>query len=598
MIDNEPLTNNNANHQQCRVLFSLLYRIIMNGFERIRSVALGDLPPDKAVINGTVFNAFTNEFIQRQSIWIKDGIIAYVGPENSPPCSAYTEIIDADGMTILPGLIDGHTHVLNRSGVEEFVRFVIPTGVTTVVTETTEFGSVAGKVGIDAFIRALHDQPIRFYYTVSPLCGLTLSEEGLALSAEETLALVEEPECLGLGEVYWGNYFIPGHQGERIRDLVNTVLKRGKRVEGHAAGAHGRKLQAYIGSGISSCHEATTEQDVLERLRLGLWTMIREGAIRKELEAVSAIFAKGLDLRRIILTTDGGDPEEFVANGYLDASVKRALNLGVPPDRVYQMVTLNVSEHFRLDHLLGSLSPGKLADLVIIPSPEAYSPQFIMCNGNVLFRDSQPIVKARQASFPPSLFDTVRVDDRSFPGVPNQGMVRAIELVTRLVTKESIVNLGNPQEAQDVLFLLDMERTGRQKSFMGFLKGFGLQRGACGTTMCWDSMDMIIIGRDAVSMRTAIGRLREIGGGAVFAVGSEIVTEFPAPLCGVVSLAPMEELYRTIKTVEGHLRANGVPWERPLLTIDILTTAAIPHLRITHDGYVRLKDRQVLSWKI
>lgn len=565
----------------------------------LSDVALGHIPPDTIITNGTVFNVFTREFIRGQSIWIKDGRIAYVGPEKNRSEDRKTSVIDAEGMVLLPGLVEGHTHaVSNRYGIEEFVKHVIPSGVTTVITETMEPAAVVGKDSIAYLMKGLEVQPIRFYFTIPPLCGLTSTQEIKAPTNEEILPLLEDPKCLGIGEIYWGNIFLEGKQGKRVRELASIALALGKRVEGHTAGASGRKLQAYTDFGISSCHEPITDDEVLERLRLGYWVMIREGSIRKELSGVKEIFKKKIDLRRLILSTDGVDPEEFLEEGYLDASVKRALKMGVQPDLAYQMVTINVAEHFRLDHLIGSLSPGKMADVVMIPSKDVYSPQLVMCGGQIIFKDGRRTVEPRQVSFPDHMFHTVKLLDFNLPSVPKKGKARAMELVTGLVTKETIIDLEDSKQSGDVLKLLAIERTGRGGAFMGLLKGFGLRQGAYGSTMCWDTTDMIVVGCDRQSMETVITRLREIEGGGVYATGGEVVAEFPAPLCGLLSLKPMETVRDEIKHLEESLRKNGVRWEKPGLTIDTLSTAAIPHLRITHHGYVTLKDRKELPLEV
>ncbi len=165
----------------------------------LSEVALGNISPDTIITNGTIFNVFTREFVRGQSIWIKDGSIAYVGPEQNPSKSTETLIIDADGMVLLPGLIEGHTHtVSNRYGIEEFIKHVIPTGVTTVITETIELATVVGRAGIEYPIKGLMEQPIRFYYTIAPLCGLTPSEEINALMNEELLPLLKDPSVSAL----------------------------------------------------------------------------------------------------------------------------------------------------------------------------------------------------------------------------------------------------------------------------------------------------------------------------------------------------------------------------------------------------------------
>ncbi|MGD0919986.1 MAG: adenine deaminase C-terminal domain-containing protein [Thermodesulfobacteriota bacterium] len=580
---------------------------------KISEVALGNIPPDTVIVNGTLFNVFTREFIRKQSIWIKDGMIAYVGPEQDFPKGYQTVVIDADGMVLLPGLIEGHTHLI-RSGIEEYIKHVIPSGVTTVVMETIDLGLIVGKKGIGYFAKGLQGQPIRCYYTVPPLCGLTLSEEINAPSNEELLPFLRDPNCLGVGEIFWGNIFLEGRQGERVRELVSLTLHLGKRVEGHTAGATDKKLQAYTYLGPSSDHEPITEEEVMERLRLGYWVMIREGSVRKELPGIKGVFGKEIDFRRLALSTDGIDPQTFIEEGYLDASLKTALKLGVPPQLAYQMVTINVAEHFRLDHLIGSLSPGKKADVLMIPSPNDFSPQWVMCDGKMIYKDGKSLAEPKKVFSPRYMFNTVKVPEEvissltkgvsaaptNLPSLPGaltktgKGKVRAIELVTGLVTREKIIDLEDPEESNDVMMLLALNRVEGKGSFMGLLKGFGLQKGAYGTTMSWDTIDMFIVGCDMRSMVTVIHRLKEIGGGGVYAVGDKVVSEFPTPLCGFYSFKPMEILRTEVKELEESLERNGVRWEKPMLTIDTLGTPAIPHLRMTHHGYVRLKDRAVL----
>ena len=561
----------------------------------LSEVALGRIAPDTVIINGKLFNAFTGEFIDRQSVWIKGGMIAYTGPEASPPNSEGTRFIDADGMVLLPGLVEGHTHVLSsRYCIEEFVRHAIPSGVTTVVTEATEYLAVVGKDGLDFVLRGLKSQPIRIYCTVPPLCGLTPAEEIRAMANADALPFLDDPSCLGVGEIYWSNLLLEGIQGERYRELAALALDRGKTVEGHSAGASGKKLQAYTCFGVSSCHEPIAEEDVLERLRLGYCVMIREGYVRKELEGVKGIFERDIDFRRLSLVTDGVDPAGFLDEGYLDAALRRAMKLGAPPRVAYQMVTLNAAEHFRLDHLVGSLAPGKMADIVISPCLQEFAPQFVMCDGKILFENGKGLVEPEQVFFPEHMYRTVQPGNYSLPRLPEQGKARAIDLVTRLVTREEIVNLDNPAEAGDLNMIFALDRLGSGKGFMGYVKGFGLKKGAYGSTMTWDTRDLIVVGCDRESIRAAIERLREIGGGGVLAVGKEVVAEFAAPLCGISSQKSMESIRSETRKLDDTLRQLGVPWETPILTVDTFGTGAIPHFRINHDGYVRLKDRQVL----
>ena len=566
---------------------------------QLSEVALGNAPADSVITHGRLFNVYTREFIADQAIWIKNGRIAYVGPDHDPLKDGNTQIIDSGSMVLLPGLIDGHTHLTTtKTLIDEFVKHVIPTGTTTVITETMEIGSVAGKDGIESFVRGLDGQPIRFYYTVPPLCGLTPTEEVAAPPNEALLPFLKDQKCLGLGEAYWSNLFLQGNQTERVLELVSMARSLEKRVEGHTAGASGKKLQAYTCLGVSSCHEPVSEKEVLERLRLGYWVMVREGSVRQELTAIRGLFDKKLDFRRVTLCTDSVDPIDIIEKGYLDASLKRAIQLGVPPELAYQLVTLNVAEHFHLDDLIGALAPGKMADIVITPTPEEYCPQLIMVEGKVIFKEGTSLARPRKTAFPAPLCDTVKIPTYALPSVPSTGKVRAMDLVTGLVTKETIVRLDQAEDAKDLIFALAIDRLGSGEVFLGFLHGFGLRKGAIGSTMAWDTGDMIVVGKDLPSIDAVIQRLQEVGGGLVFAEKNEIVAELPARVCGILSTKTMEETRQEMKQLEKVLKENGVPWEKPLLTLDTLTGCAIPHLRITHRGYVRMKDRQVLSWEV
>jgi adenine deaminase len=244
-----------------------------------------------------------------------------------------------------------------------------------------------------------------------------------------------------------------------------------------------------------------------------------------------------------------------------------------------------------------------MADILIIPSPDEFSPQLVMCDGKIIYRDGKSMVEPEKIFFPNSMFDTVKIHDdflkrgalaQPARALAKEGKVRVMELVTRLVTQEKLIDLGIPAESEDVIPILAVDRLGRRKAFMGLLKGFGLQKGAYGSTMCWDTTDMIVVGCDTQSMETVIERLKEIGGGGVYAVGEEVVAEFPAPLCGLVSLKSMEVVREEVRQLEEFLRKHGVKWEKPMLTIDALGTPAIPHLKITHEGYVRLRDQKIL----
>ncbi len=567
---------------------------------RAARCALGELEPDLVLENAVVFNSITGEFMPGRCVWIKEGLVARVTPEKT----AAAATMDINGMVVLPGLIDAHTHVWGQVGVDEFVRHVLPTGVTTVLAETDELPWITGRAGFDHAIAQYRRQPLRFFHTIAPLAGLIEDEDDVALNPEDLAELLSDPRCLGIGEVYWNNLLLSDPQGERVRRVVAAALALGKRAEGHTAGARDDRLQAYVALGPSSCHEAVTEEQVRDRIRLGLWTMVRQGGTRKELDEVVGVFSGDQDLRRLVLVTDGQYPRGFLDEGYLDTAVRTALALGAPAERVYQAVTINPAEHCGFAGMLGSLTPGAYADAVVIPSANEYTPQAILCEGRLLFADGRALVEPAEVTYPPAFFRTVQPPadwEAGAEGVwswPQGRPFRAIDLVSRLVTKEVILTAedhrGPVGLGEDVAAVVALDRVRGRGSFWGAIRGFGLARGACGCTMCWDTGDLLAVGCDRESLRTVVKRLSETGGGAVYAVGNRVVAELITPVCGMVSTKSMETVAHEIAVMEEAMAAGGVPWEGPLLTLRTLATAAIPFFRINHRGYVRFSDRALL----
>src|SRR5680860_486774 len=522
-------------------------------------VALGEEPPDTVVADATVFDAVTGEFTPGRSVWVKDGRIARVveASESVPPGA---ETLDASGLTLVPGLMDGHTHTIHLF-IPEFVRALIPTGVTSPVIEAMEYGATEGFAGVRLLTDALRDQPLRPFYTAPALCGLTEEEEVSPLPPAEL-------------------------------------------VEGHTAGARRARLDAYTALGPSSCHEPISVEEALEVYHRGYLVMLRHGSIRKDLERLRPLFDMPLDFRRFALVTDSVDPEGLETWGYLDQVVREALELDIPPSVVYRMVSTNVVDHFGLSAHLGYLAPGRWADLVAVPAPEEFRPIFVMVGGKLVFDRGEVLAEPRPVSVPAELLHTVGVDpERALewagppPAPPETGTVRVVEYVSNLVTRETLLSAEEAQE-EDLVPVLALEQTRGEQAFWGFLKGLGLREGAYVTATTWDTPDLVVVGRDEVAVRTALQRVTENGGGGVFARGKEVIAESKAPVCAVASLDPAERVRTDLRALAESLQEAGVPWENPLLAVDTLTSPAIPHLRVSHRGYVRLRDRAARSCEL
>jgi adenine deaminase len=568
------------------------------GRDSLVRVALGKEPPDTVVVAGRVFDAVSGQFVPERSLWVKDGRIARVAAADEPVASG-VEVLDLSDSTLVPGLIDGHSHLI-RIFIPEFVRALIPTGVTSVVLETMEYGPTHGIDGTRLLIGATRGQPVRVFHLAPALCGLTEAEEEAALTVEQLDELLSDPQCLGLGEVYWGNALHDGPSGERVRALVERTLAAGKVAEGHTAGAKGARLDAYTALGFSSCHEPISVEEALEVYRRGYLVMLREGGIRRDLEQLRPLFDMDLDFRRFALVTDSVDPERLETWGYLDEVVREALALGIDPAIVYRMTGANVAEHFHRGSDLGYLAPGRLADIVAIPAPDDFRPTVVMVGGRTIFERGTVLAEPGQVAIDPTFLRTLDFDvDRALaaagppPALPAVRPVRVIEYVSNLVTRETILSPAETVRA-DLLPLLALERTRGEAGFWGLAKGLGLTRGAYAATTSWDSPVLLAVGPDLVALRTAVARLVETGGGVVFAEGDHVVAESLAPICGVATLESAASVRADLRALIDALRDAGIAWEDPFLAVDTLTTPAIPHLRISHRGYVRLKDRALL----
>jgi adenine deaminase len=305
----------------------------------------------------------------------------------------------------------------------------------------------------------------------------------------------------------------------------------------------------------------------------------------------------------MILVTDSVGAEMLVEDGYIDRNVRRAIELGLDPVKAIQMVTINPAEHFRLDAHVGSIAPGRCADLVLLPNVRTIRPTWVMSRGHIVARDGQLTTKSRAVELPAEFRNSVgfgrQLSDADFAIPLPDGetrQARVIQYVTGLVTKETRQLVRGMNGTAEVLELgtctlacIDRLHESHD-SFLGWASGYGLRSGAVATTWSWESTSMVVLGADRSDMALAANRLAEIQGGAVIVANGEVIAEVAAPIGGIISEAPMEDLVMQLSGVKSALHNLGCPWPDPLLAVDVLTTAAIPHFRISDRGYARLRD--------
>lgn len=568
-------------------------------------VAQGHEPADLAVVNAKIFNVFTAEIIRDCSVCIKDGRIAFVGTKPGDAIGKVTTVIDAAGRTLIPGLIDSHTHIAWMTAPAEIVNAAIADGTTTIITEIFEPYPVAGYEGTMELLYAMTDQPIKIYAVAPAMVSISRRTRGIA--PEDLKKLLARNDVLGLGESYWQGAF---QNPDTHFPAFTETLASGKKLEGHSAGANEKNLNAYAAVGISSCHEPIKAAEVLDRLRLGMHVMIREGSVRRELAAVSEITRSGIDLRRAVLVSDGISPEAVMADGYMTFIVQKAIDLGFAPEDAIRMATLNAAEHFHLDGRIGAIAPGRQADILIIPDLRIIRPEIVISNGRVIAENGKPLVSARQHRFSetcrrtillPELFSPDAFAIRARNGRAREN-VRVIELITELVTRQRQCELpvtegcmaANP--AGDLLKIAAIDRAKTPgEIFCGFIKGFGLKSGAVATSGSWDAADIIVIGANDADMALAVNRIRELQGGIVVAERNKVRAELPLPIFGVISDEPMDLVARRTRNIQQVLKNMGVVLSDPLLTLATMTTAAIPFFRICEEGLYDFKTGETMG---
>lgn len=570
------------------------------------AVALGDRPADLVVRGGTLANVYSGELLPGWGVAVAGSRIALVGPEADERIGPETTVVEAGRDVVAPGFIDAHTHLDYFVRLDHYLAAAIPTGLTAVVTETAMLAAVGGLPAVEAFLAALPALPATVLAT-APVIAYLLSDRGdgrPTLDEEEMARLLEEPGVVGLGEIYWPAA-IEG-RGE-LSMLVAKAAALGKTVEGHTAGARGAKLAALVAAGIDACHEPITAEQVRARLRLGLFTMVRDGSIRRDSRALSGALA-GLDTRRLLLASDVVWPSDLLARGYLDESARQAVAMGLTPMQALQAITLTPAEHFHLAAELGGLAPGRQADILLLPALERFRPRVVIARGRVVARDGEMLRPVPPVRVPPAVLPPPRLpadfaaDDLAIAAPPGGGPapVRVIHLAAEILTEERVRTL-TPREgrlvaepAADLLKVVALDRRGRGQVTRGFVSGFGLRRGALATSICFDTANLVLLGASDRDMLLAAERMISLGGGAVVVVDGRVRTELALPLGGVISEEPVPQLAKQLDALQDALRDLGCVRANPFLSAQVLTFTAIPGIRIRERGIWQVRENRAV----
>jgi adenine deaminase len=565
-------------------------------------ISRGLEPPDAVIRNGRIINVFTNEIEEGLTVSIKNGWIVSLEKDAQKPTAHGVKEIDAQGMYLCPGFIDAHTHLDSLYRFSELPPYALRGGTTTIISESAMVGTACGYEGVLSFVESTKGYPLRCYFLAPPLTPpYPRLERALGLTLKEFSKLLERDDFVGIGEGYWTG-ILDG--GERILKQASHAMALHKTLEGHSSGARGTRLTQYILTGITSCHESVSLEEALEKLRLGVYVMIREGFVRKELKELSKLKDLGVDNRRLILVSDLFDPVMLIEEGYLDSVVRRAIEYGFSPIDAIKMATINPADYYGL-RFLGAIAPLRQADILFLSNLEKVSVEKVMFNGRIVYSDRGFTDKIIPHNYPEKMQKTLtlnKVPAGAFGIKAKEGKktVRVEELVNETIAKELLweptVKDGFLQNdvKNDIVYGAVINRRNAEQMGKGFVKGTGIKDGAVATTLIWDTCNILVVGSGQRDMEEAVNRLVDVQGGVVIAQGGKIIYELPMPLYGLIPLDAMTELRDKIKGLDEAMKSIGSTIKRPFLTLQIIPFTGLPFLKITDRGLADTKNRRMV----
>lgn len=569
----------------------------------LMAVALGEAPADLAITGGDLVNVYSGE-VHRGEVLVKGDAIAYVGESAAHGIGNETKVINAEGKVLIPGLIDGHTH-LDNNVFSELAPYALRGAATTIIFETTGLPFPTGYRGLLELLDSAQDQPLRVYATITSMATANPRAVEHGLTVDQVSTLLARPEVLGLGESYWNPVF---GSDQRVMALIEAARRMGKRIEGHSAGAKNNRLQAYVSAGITSCHEPINPAEVLERLRSGLFVFLREGETRQDFDALAGIKDAAIDFSNLGLATDGVGPRHLVSKGYMDNLVQRAIDVGFAPVTAFQMASFNVARYFGIDHLVGGIAPGRAADIVVIPGLTRVRAETVVCRGEIVVAGGRFTAKPRRHRFPSFMTHSLKLPEKLCAGdftVPverNAGTVkvRAIDLDASAIKQEVVLEVpvkDNQAQAdieRDILKIAAIERTHNPgQAFIGFIRGLGLKNGAIATSDAADSWVLLAAGADEADMAVAINRICEMQGGTVVAAGKRVLAEIALPIGGIITGSPLAETAHALDAVQQAYQSLGGTLPEIRVPFTFLSSEAIPFLAVCEHGLIDMKRQQI-----
>ena len=580
---------------------------LSSSIQTLNAVAIGDKAADLVLENCSLVNVYTGEILPETQIAISKDRIAYVGEDASHTKGKKTVVINLEKKFITPGFADPHIHIDQFVSPAEFVKKSLLCGVTSLFADSIDIVSTCGFSGFKEFIKMTSGLPARFFHVVPG--GIPVDRKFShvkSLSPTEEKSALRIPGVLGLGEVF--SWTKVTKRDSKTMKTLSTMLENNCVINGHTAGMSGKKLNAYVSSGILSCHEPINFEQVIERLRLGMWIMIREGSIRRDIkDIIPLVLANKTNKDRLMFCSDGLDPIDITKFGHIDHCIREAVKLGLNLTDAISMASKNCFDYYNMGMDLGGIAPGKLADILVFDDLMKLKPKKIFVGGMLVLSNGTIVSKIKKHTVPKWMTKTVKLnkfteDNFSIKSHSDLVDVNVIDMKTEIITKKGHETLSVkdenviPSYDKDVWKVAAFDRTfGSTKHAVGFLKNFGPRIGAFASTWSFHENNMIVIGSNEKDMAIAANSLLRTQGGMVVVYKGKILSSMPLQMAGIMSTDSFEKTSKNFSDINNMLLDSGCKFKKPHLIPLFLPFLALPEIRILYQGIIDVKSRSFLK---
>lgn len=586
----------------------------MRTFEEIKNTietGLGMHPCDLKLSNVKLVNVFSGE-IYDTNIYIKDKRIVSIDPDAKLEAK---EVLECGGSYALPGLIDAHMHFESTMlSPEALASVVVPQGTTTLCADLMEIANVAGGDGLNAMLQSMSRLPYRMLIEVSSRVPTApgLETTGAILGAKEVAEIMDWDESISLGELDPSKILFV--KEEYIQKIADTLARR-KIVNGHAIGRLGQQLNVYASSGISDDHECVNVQEMKERLKVGMKVLIREGSSERNVdELVKGIVEEHMKTDNLMFCTDDKHAREIQTEGHINYNVSRAMELGLEPMDAIQMATVNTAKHFRLEDEIGSITPGRLADILLVKDLRTVKPETVIFEGRIVAQNGSLLEECKVGDYPEWIKHTVTLKREITPSSflvkskkeGDSTKVQVIDMIPRQIINNRMeavlpVNDGfiQPDLSKDILKLAVVERYGKNGNVgIGFVHGFELEKGALAYSMSHDHHNIVVVGTNDQDMAAAVNEVARLNGGLSAACDGQIINSMELPIGGLMSEKTAEEVMAQLDILNEDAKKLGCRMDAPFMSLSFISLPTVPELGLTDLGLVDVLEHKLTELEL